>query len=220
MEEAIRALRHDRSVIVRHLESLPQEEVNRVKALAALAHGAGTSARDDGADPVAPRARLVLTLNPQVCSPAVTELVSQIAERVEVPALATTRERIPELIRSILDSLEPARRCTLSSAALQAFLRWNWPGNVAELRRTLEKLAHDRPGRMIWHEHLPPHLRAAVRRRPLTRIESVERDAIVAAPAQAAGNRSRAADLLGIGRTTLYRKMRALGIEAPEQRAL
>ncbi len=53
----------------------------------------------------------------------------------------------------------------------------------------------------------------AANRRPLTRIESAERSEIVAALRQCDGNRSKAASLLGIGRTTLYRKLDVLGID-------
>jgi transcriptional regulator of acetoin/glycerol metabolism len=53
----------------------------------------------------------------------------------------------------------------------------------------------------------------AANRRPLTRIESAERTEILAALRQSDGNRSKAASLLGIGRTTLYRKLHALGID-------
>lgn len=52
----------------------------------------------------------------------------------------------------------------------------------------------------------------------LSRYEQSERGAIVAALAEADGNKSRAADILGIGRTTLYRKMRALKIDDDERR--
>jgi transcriptional regulator of acetoin/glycerol metabolism len=52
-----------------------------------------------------------------------------------------------------------------------------------------------------------------VHRRPLTRIESAERLEILAALRQSDGNRSKAASLLGIGRTTLHRKLHTLGID-------
>lgn len=61
--------------------------------------------------------------------------------------------------------------------------------------------------------HLPERMWDAANRRTLTRIEAAERAEIVAALRQTDGNRSRAAALLGIGRTTLYRKLRALGID-------
>jgi hypothetical protein len=53
----------------------------------------------------------------------------------------------------------------------------------------------------------------AANRRPLTRFESAERTEILAALRQSDGNRSKAASLLGIGRTTLYRKIHTLGID-------
>ncbi|MHC6594049.1 helix-turn-helix domain-containing protein [Arthrobacter sp. C152] len=51
----------------------------------------------------------------------------------------------------------------------------------------------------------------------LSRYERSERDVIVAALAEADGNKSRAAEILGIGRTTMYRKMRSLKIDAGER---
>ena len=51
----------------------------------------------------------------------------------------------------------------------------------------------------------------------LSRYEQSERDTIVAALAEADGNKSRAAEILGIGRTTMYRKMRALKISDDER---
>ncbi len=53
--------------------------------------------------------------------------------------------------------------------------------------------------------------------RSLSRYEQGERGAIVSALREAGGNKARAADILGIGRTTLYRKMRTLKIDADER---
>jgi transcriptional regulator of acetoin/glycerol metabolism len=71
---------------------------------------------------------------------------------------------------------------------------------------------------VVQANDLPEHLRSTGRRK-LSRLESLERDAIVAALEQSGGNRSVAAESLGMGRTTLYRKLRALGIETPESMA-
>ena len=92
-------------------------------------------------------------------------------------------------------------------------MRWDWPGNVAELRHVLLGLAAELPGQSVSPYHLPERMWDAANRRPLTRIESAERNEIVAALRQCGGNRSKAASLLGIGRTTLYRKLSALGID-------
>jgi len=59
-------------------------------------------------------------------------------------------------------------------------------------------------------------LQQAPPRRHLTLIEAAERDAIIKALDAAAGNKSEAAALLGIGRTTLYRRLRQLGLDGGE----
>ena len=157
-------------------------------------------------------------MNPDACPDFVSEAVAQIAARVTVPTLSATKERIPVLAALFLDAAAPADRSTLSAVALQGLMRWRWPGNVAELRSTLESLGRAHPGRVLQANDLPEHLRDTGRRK-LSKLESLERDAIVAALEQSGGNRSVAAESLGMGRTTLYRKLRALGIETPESMA-
>ena len=221
------AIATGRSVVLRHLEDIPRSELNRLKALdvavrqqpAGLPAGAthaGTPPNSGTAGPSP--ARLVLTMNPDACPDFVSEVVSQIAARVNVPSLSATKERIPVLAAHFLDAAAPADRSTLSAAALQGLMRWHWPGNVAELRATLESLGRAHPGRVVQANDLPEHLRSTGRRK-LSKLESLERDAIVAALEQSGGNRSVAAESLGMGRTTLYRKLRALGIETPESMA-
>ena len=154
-------------------------------------------------------------MNPEACPDFVLDLVSQIAARVDIPTLSATKERIPVLAAHFLDAAAPAERSTLSAVALQGLMRWRWPGNVAELRATLESLGRAHPGQVLQASDLPDHLRDTGRRK-LSKLESLERDAIVAALEQSGGNRSVAAESLGMGRTTLYRKLRALGIDIPE----
>jgi len=74
-------------------------------------------------------------------------------------------------------------------------------------------LASDSPP-VIERSHLPAHLRAKVVRRHLTLMEAAERDAIPKTLTVAQGNKSTAAELPGIGRTTLCRRMRQLQVEA------
>jgi sigma-54 dependent transcriptional regulator, acetoin dehydrogenase operon transcriptional activator AcoR len=71
-------------------------------------------------------------------------------------------------------------------------------------------------GNLIEAKDLPVAMREAPRH-SLSRYEQGERDAIVSALREARGNKARAADILGIGRTTLYRKMRSLKIDAEER---
>ena len=69
---------------------------------------------------------------------------------------------------------------------------------------------------MIERRHLPRHLQQSPPRRHLTLLESAERDAIIKALDMASGNKSEAAELLGMGRTTLYRRLRQLGLDVGE----
>ena len=136
--------------------------------------------------------------------------------RLSTAALAQTPERIPGLVKRVLDKVDPDGRHTISPAALQAFVQHDWPGNISELVETLAAIIRVVPGSVIERRHLPRHLQQAPPRRHLTLLESAERDAIIRALAAADGNKSEAAALLGMGRTTLYRRLRQLGLDGDE----
>lgn len=131
---------------------------------------------------------------------------------VRVPALRQRREDIPDLARSILR--EAGTAVSVSRRAMVALTGYSWPGNVTQLRRALADAARRSCGGEIRPEHLGPEICAISRRsRTLTRLETVERDAIVDALRDCDGNRVRAAQLLGISRSTLYRRLREFGLE-------
>jgi formate hydrogenlyase transcriptional activator len=106
----------------------------------------------------------------------------------------------------------------LTRDAKEALLRYHWPGNVRQLRNALERAAILCEGGLITLEHLsldqeraaatPPPVAA-----PTTDLNTVERDMIVRALAECAGNKSRAAARLGISRTQLYVRMRRYRIQ-------
>jgi sigma-54 dependent transcriptional regulator, acetoin dehydrogenase operon transcriptional activator AcoR len=217
--DSLQALEGGRSVVLRHLEDLPRRELNRLKALDAAVHQRAEDSVGTGGKAATSTARLVLTMNPESCPDFVAEVVCRIAARVDAPSLAMTKERIPLLAAQFLDAAEPAERASLSAAALQVLMRWRWPGNVAELRAALEAAARTHPGRVLQSSDFPELVRASGTRR-LSKLESLGRDAIVAALEESGGNRSVAAESLGIGRTTLYRKLRSLGIETPDSMAI
>jgi transcriptional regulator with PAS, ATPase and Fis domain len=143
---------------------------------------------------------------------------------LSVPALRERRADIAPLAAALLAEL--ARRHgvkapKLTRAAIAAFQGYAWPGNVRELRNVLEQLCLLRPGRSVRAADLPPALRLpepheASDPSPPSTLEisldeplgaSVER-IIHAAVALEHGNRSRAADRLGIGLRTVQRKLR------------
>lgn len=195
--EARAALAAGGAVVLRRLEDL---DVGQVSALRTLA---------DGGSP----GRLVLTADLARCPEPMRHLLSQVALGVEVPALASRGQELPSIVQALLGEIAPQRRPVLSAATMQVLMRWDWPGNVSELRQVLLGLAAELPGKSVSPYHLPERMWDVANRRSLTRIEAAERSEIVAALRQVDGNRSKAATLLGIGRTTLYRKLAALGID-------
>jgi sigma-54 dependent transcriptional regulator, acetoin dehydrogenase operon transcriptional activator AcoR len=199
---AVDALDAGRAVVLRHLQDLAPADVNRVKAIAERAR-AGRGG-NGGVQPVP----LVVTVDLQAAPEPVSGLLCQLSTIVELPALRELRQQIPDLVAGLLAALPgAAARTRFSSDALQALLRWSWPGNVAELRRLVESLAHRHPGGTVRAADLPTRLQQAATSRQLSLMETAEREAIVAALRRCGGNRRRAAEVLGIGRTTLYRKM-------------
>jgi two-component system, NtrC family, response regulator AtoC len=111
----------------------------------------------------------------------------------------------------------------VSPFAMRMLRNHNWPGNVRELLAVLESARIRCDGDRIEAQHLPPEVRAAgdhaggatpdvPERRYRADQETDERTAILAA-LDDAGSRARAAEMLGMGRTTLWRKMKQYGIE-------
>jgi len=111
--------------------------------------------------------------------------------------------------------------CWLTSEACRLLREYPWPGNVRELRHAMERAAILAQTERITSEHLPPDIVRPERdpakqeaERPdhhLT-LRDIERQHIVRALELTGGNRSRAADLLGIHRNTLRAKMRQHGL--------
>jgi DNA-binding NtrC family response regulator len=105
----------------------------------------------------------------------------------------------------------------LSAAAQQLFLSYRWPGNVRELRNVIERAVLLEDGDRLEVEHLPPELQG---RRvggdesiPLPTLAQMEADHISEVLRLTAGNKSRAARVLGISRQGLIEKLRRLRIE-------
>ncbi|REE75645.1 transcriptional regulator of acetoin/glycerol metabolism [Rhodococcus wratislaviensis] len=136
---------------------------------------------------------------------------------VRVPALTELRDELPDIVRAVAAELFPgAPALRFSPAALQCLLAWRWPGNVAELSRLLTAFPYPVRSGLIQTKDLPAPMRQTAWS-SLSRYEQAERETIEGALREADGNKARAAKILGIGRTTLYRKMRALKIDADER---
>lgn len=140
---------------------------------------------------------------------------------VTVPPLRERRDDVPLLVKHFLGERG------LTPLALQALLRYDWPGNVAELRRVVERAAALAPaGEAVDLEHLPEAVAASLtvpERVPFrlppggVNLEEVERELIRQALERAHGNKTRAAELLGLTRHTLLYRLEKYGLRMGEE---
>jgi len=144
--------------------------------------------------------------------------------RLELPPLVARREDIPLLIDHFVDRfnrLQEKNIVGVSDEVLGVLMNHDFPGNARELENIIEHAFVLCRGGLIETRHLPPEL---IRDRlthdvtvtPGVTLRSLESLHIADALRRHHGNRKAAAEELGIHPSTLYRKMRDLGIEAPE----
>jgi transcriptional regulator with PAS, ATPase and Fis domain len=146
---------------------------------------------------------------------------------IHAPPLRQRLPDLPALVENFMPRAMPpgsAQPPALAPAVMEVFASYAWPGNLSELLTVLRAAAAQANGAAIELVHIPAYLRSAmtIQRaspretpRPLrldTVLEQVERRLILQALQQAQGNKSKAADLLGVWRPRLLRRMQALGI--------
>ena len=140
---------------------------------------------------------------------------------IEVPALRERLEDLPALSETLLEDL--GSRHELDDDAQALLTRHAWPGNIRELRNVLERATlladQARLGAADIRAALGPLQPLAVEDEPVTgyreACEAFERDLLGKALARCGGNVPEAARQLGLGRSTLYKKLVALGIQSP-----
>src|SRR5258706_3463877 len=145
-----------------------------------------------------------------------------------VPPLRERKEDIPMLTTHFLKEFSAAysrRPKEITADAVDTLMRYSWPGNVRELRNLIERVVIMNPTvPKIERKHLPPLVyrdgrpRSGMREFPsLQQARSAyERDYILKKLDENHGNVSRTAEVLGLERSHLYRKMKSLGIAAKE----
>lgn len=140
---------------------------------------------------------------------------------VHLPPLRQRADDIPVLAESFLKGASRARnetQKTLAEDALDALMAYSWPGNVRELENALERAVILSTGDVIRADALPERVTAR-RAEPLVSerapvsptLEAIERAYIQWVLQNEGGNKSRAADMLGIDPSTLYRKLARYG---------
>lgn len=135
---------------------------------------------------------------------------------LRIPPLRERRQDIPLLVAHILERIgrDSGAEKTISDDALKALLAYDWPGNVRELENSLERACALSSNTEIQLRDLPTDLSSAPANqleRPtngIVPIAELEKRTILDALAQVNGDKMLAARLLGIGKTTLYRKLK------------
>jgi len=148
--------------------------------------------------------------------------------QIVVPPLRERRADIPLLVESALGRVRertPAAPGSVSPLAMRLMRAYGWPGNVRELFGVVESAVIRASGPRVEAQHLPEAVRGQgghhgsvdlSRYRAPEAQEGAEKAAILGALAEADGSRARAAEILGMSRTTLWRRMRDFGIDLGE----
>jgi transcriptional regulator with PAS, ATPase and Fis domain len=180
-----------------------------------------------GTEPVETNARILTATN--------QDLSSMVAEgtfrqdlfyrinvlQVELPPLRERPEDILPLVRHFVNRLAMLHEKRVEGVtpdALRILLAHQYPGNVRELENIVEHGFVLSTGPLIGVEHLPRWLGEGEKEAPCEEtLEDCERRVIRLALARNQGNRASAAEELGIHKSTLYRKMRRLGLIRPPE---
>jgi two-component system nitrogen regulation response regulator NtrX len=146
----------------------------------------------------------------------------------ELPPLRDRLEDVPLLVDFFNQNFSRAYGKIpkhFESDAIEELQNYSWPGNVRELRNTIERVVIMNPGIKVMAADLPPHGKdeapATSFRFPSFKeaTDAYHREFIQRKLDEAEGNVSRAAELMGVDRSHLYRRMRALGIPGRGERA-
>jgi DNA-binding NtrC family response regulator len=143
---------------------------------------------------------------------------------IRVPPLRERRADLPLLIRHFLDDAcgRAGQRKMLSAEALDTLLTYRWPGNVRELRNTIERVVASSRGSLVQAADLPENV---LTRNPhdgghpfadLPTLDDLERRYLQHVLTAVGGNRTRAAEIMGVDRRTLYRMAERFGIALEE----
>ena len=143
-----------------------------------------------------------------------------------VPPLRDRLQDIPTLARHFLNEFSSAygkKGREISATAVDILVRYPWPGNVRELRNLVERLVIVCPQARIEPHHLPPELFRGVSESPQHPYSTLhearsayEREFILRKLQENRWNMTQTAGALGLERSHLYRKMKSLGIAAPD----
>jgi DNA-binding NtrC family response regulator len=144
---------------------------------------------------------------------------------IHLPPLRERREDIPLLVERFLLAAcaKTGKRVDIAPAAVEAMTTYNWPGNVRELENMMERLVvFSRTGRIDiadLPQAVTPRAHVLERRLfdDLPPLDEVERRYLLHVLEQVGGNRTRAAEVMGIDRRTLYRMAERFGVQLKDE---
>jgi transcriptional regulator with PAS, ATPase and Fis domain len=140
--------------------------------------------------------------------------------QIKLPALRERKSDIPLLVMAFLEKFSSSQQTsrTISEDAMRQLIAYDWPGNVRELENAMERAVALGSGPIVHVADLPTNLQYPTterlpERNELVPLEELERRAILHTLRQTAGDKLAAARILGIGKTTLYRKLKQYHLE-------
>lgn len=183
------------TVVLRHLDQLPSDLAPRVEGILDAAPTVIATARSRGSQTAASRT------------------LDHFPVSITVPPLRYRSEDITDIAPLLLSAHTTNRPPRLRPATLRTLTKLDWPGNIRELESVLATAITRSLGSDICLEHLPTEYRSTDNRAGASSLQRAERDIVLEALSETQGNKLAAAKRLGIARSTLYRKMRILGID-------
>ena len=145
---------------------------------------------------------------------------------LRIPALRERREDIPLLIAHFMERAThgSGQEKIVTDEALKVMMAWDWPGNVRELENCLERTCAFTSGPLLHVSDLPPEIVGSQIAAPsngnghsqnkIVPMAELEKQTILSAIAELHGDKLQAARLLGIGKTTLYRKLKDYALQS------
>jgi putative PEP-CTERM system response regulator len=139
---------------------------------------------------------------------------------IQVPPLRERSEDIPLMVHKFMEEFarENDREIEgITNNALQAMISYKWPGNVRELRNVIESIVVLTKSKVITEQDLPPYILSKDERSYLKlpagiNLSEAEKRYILFALENSGGNKTKASELLKIGRKTLHRKLAEYGL--------
>ena len=137
--------------------------------------------------------------------------------KIEIPPLRERREDITELAEFFIEHYSRKLNRNISNVSpgfLSAIQNYNYPGNIRELRNIIERAVILSEGKNLDVNLLPTDILSLKENLPQSKnLDEVEKAHILSILEETGGNKTKAAEILGIGLTTLYRKLQSYGLE-------